>query len=66
MSYQKLNQATRQFTLPIPLYDDTVQDIYSEARYFIDMDMNSGYWKLVMKEEAYERLELFTLDRNCW
>ena len=47
VSYQKLNQVNRPFTFPIPLYEDAVQDIDTEAKYFIALDMDSGYWKLV-------------------
>ena len=47
VSYQKLNQVTWPSTLPIPHFDDAVQDIDIEAKYFISVDMDSGYWKLV-------------------
>ena len=50
MSYQKLNQITRPFTFSIPCWDDTVQDIDTEAKYSIAVGMDSGYWKVVAKE----------------
>ena len=47
VSYQKLNQATCPFNFPIPRCDDTIQDIGIEAKYFISVDMDSGYWQVV-------------------
>ena len=64
MSYQKLNQFNRPFTFPIPRCDDSVQDIDTEAKYFILVDMDNGYCKVVVEEEARERLAFFTPDRN--
>ena len=61
MSYQKLNQVTRSFDVPKLFCDGEVQDISTEANYFIAMEMESGYWKVVVEEEAHERLPLFTL-----
>ena len=39
MSYQKLNQVTFPFYLPIPRCDDAVQDIDTEANRFIDVEI---------------------------
>ena len=64
VSYQKLNQATRPFTSPIPCFDEAVQYINTEAKYFISMYMDCGYWQVVSAEEAREILPLFTLDGN--
>ena len=47
VSYQKLNQVNHPFTLPINRCDDALQDIDTEAKYFIAVDMDSGYWKVV-------------------
>ena len=66
MSYQKLNEVTKSLNLPIPHCDDAVQDIDTEAKYFISVDMDSGYWKVVVEEEARERLALFTPDGKRW
>ena len=43
VSYQKIYQVTRPFNLPIPCCDDAVKDIDTGAKYFIDVDMYSGY-----------------------
>ena len=64
MSYQKLNQVTHPFTLPTPIFNDAVQDIDPEEKYFIAVDMDSGHWQVVAEGEAYERLELFTPDEK--
>ena len=62
MSYQKLNQVTRPFTFPIPRCDDAVQDIDIESKYFIAMDMDSGYWQVLSEEEERERLTFLNPD----
>ena len=56
MSYQKLNQVTQTFAFPMPLCNDTVQDMDTEEKYFIAVEMDSGYWQLVVGEEARERI----------
>ena len=64
MSYQKLNQVTHSLTFPIPCCDDTLQYINTESNYFIDVDMDSGYWQVVTEEEARKILAFFTPDEN--
>ena len=64
MSYQKLNQVTRPFTFSMPRCDDAVQDIETESKYLISVDMDSGYWQLAAEEEARERLASFTPYRK--
>ena len=66
MSYQKQNQVTCPFTILIPCCDDVVQDIDTEAKYFIYVDMYSGYCQVVAEEEARIKLAFFTLDGKCW
>ena len=50
--YRKLNQVTRLFTFHIPRFYEGVQEISTEEKYFIAVDMDSGYWKVVSEEEA--------------
>ena len=64
VSYRKVNQVTCPFTLTIPFCDDAIQEIYTEAKHFISVDMESGYRQVVAEEEARERLAFFTLDRK--
>ena len=52
VTYQKLNQFTRQFSLSIPQCDDVVQDIETEENYFIAVHMENGYWQVLVQEEA--------------
>ena len=49
VSYQKLNQVTRPFTFPITLCYDKVQDIETEEKYSIEVDIDSVYWQVVTK-----------------
>ena len=66
-SYQNLNHVTRPFTFPIPRCDGSVKDIDTEANYFIAVYMDSGYWKVVAKEEARKIQKFFTLDgKHKW
>ena len=39
-----MNQVTRSFTFPLSRCDDEVQYIETEAKYFIALGMDSGYW----------------------
>ena len=64
--YQKLNQVTRPFAFPILFCGDVVQDIDTEAKYFIPVDMDSGHWQVVAEEEAREVLIFFTLEGKQW
>ena len=66
MSYQNMNHFTHPFTFPISLFDDAVQDIDTEAKYFISVDMYSENWQVVVEEEARERLTFSTpgIDRQ--
>ena len=48
VSYQKLKNFTIPFELPIPICDDTVQEIHKKKKYFIAVDMGSGYWQVVV------------------
>ena len=60
----KLNQVTSPFSFPFPYCYDAVQDISTEAKYFITVNIDSGYWQVVAEEESQEILEFFTPDRN--
>ena len=50
VAYQKLNPFTCAFALPIPCYNDEVQDINTEAKYFISVEMDSMYWQVVAED----------------
>ena len=46
--------------LPIPHCNDEVQNIDTEAKYFIDVYMYNGYLQVVAEETVFKRLALFT------
>ena len=52
VSDQKLNHITQPFFLTTPLFYDEVQDIYTEVKYFIAVDMDIGYWQVLAEEEV--------------
>ena len=52
MSYLKLNQVTQPFPFPIPLFNDSLQDINTKTKYFINVGMENGYFQVVAEEEA--------------
>jgi hypothetical protein len=62
VSYRRLNQVTRPFAFPMPRCDDAVKDIDTEAKYFIAIDLDSGYWQILAEKEARTRLAFFTPD----
>ena len=60
----KTDQVICPFTFSTPRCNDVVQDIVMEEKYFIAVDTESGYWKLVAEEEGLKRLVLFTPNGN--
>lgn len=59
VSYRKLNAVTRPFTFPIIRCDDAVKEI-GNAKYFITMDLDSGYWQVACEERSKAKLAFFT------
>ena len=62
VSYRRLNQVTRPFKYPIPRCNDAVKEIDTEAKFFIAIDLHSGYWQIVAEPEARAQLAFFTPD----
>lgn len=62
MFHRKLNQVACTFDFPINLYGNALQGVDTDAKYFIEINMDSGYWKVVAEEEARLKLELLNLD----
>ena len=62
VSYRKLNQVTRPYAFPIPRCNDAVEDIDTEAKFFIAIDLDSGYWQVSAAKKAREKLAFFTPD----
>ena len=59
VSYRKLNAVTRPFTFPIIRCDDAVKEI-GNSKYFITMDLDSGYWQVPCEEKSRAKLAFFT------
>ena len=67
VSYRWLNQVTRHFEFPMPWCDDAVEDIDTEAKYCITINLDSGYWQVVTEKEARVKLTFFTPDgKKIW
>ena len=47
-----MSQFSCPLDFPIIFCNDVVQYIETEAKYFITVDMESDYWKVVSEEEA--------------
>ena len=62
MFYQILNQVTGPFDFTIHRCDDAVQDIETEAKNFIAVDIDSGHWQVLAEDKAHARLALLTFD----
>ena len=59
VSYRRLNQVTRPFAYPIPRCDDAVEEIPSWAKYFIAIDLDSGYWQIQSCSASRHKLAFF-------
>ena len=59
VSYRKLNAVTRPYTFPIIRCDDAVKAI-GDRRYYITMDLDSGYWQIEAEASSRAKLAFFT------
>ena len=59
VSYRQLNAVTRPFTFPIVRCDDAVKAI-GDAKYYITMDLDSGYWQIKVEDSSKAKLAFFT------
>ena len=50
IDYRNLNTNTIKDTQPLPAIDDLLQKL-AGSKYFSTMDLKSGYWQIMMKEE---------------
>ena len=64
--YIKLNQINYPFSFTIPGYICADKDIYTEVKFFIEVEKDSGYYQVVSEEEAQENLKLFALYVKVW
>jgi hypothetical protein len=50
VDYRKVNERTKPDAYPIPVIQD-ILDALQGARYFVTLDMNSGFWQIKMREQ---------------
>lgn len=50
VDYRKLNKKVITDSYPLPVIDDIILYL-SKARYFADLDLNSGYWQLRLRDK---------------
>ena len=60
VSYRKLNQVTRPFTYPVPRCDEAVLDIGPNAKCFLSMDLDAGYWQIELEQHSRSKTAFFT------
>ena len=61
VSYRQLNQVTKPFRHPIHHCDDAVHDL-GDAKFFISMDLDSGYHQIEVHPESRQKLAFFAPD----
>ena len=67
VSYRRLNQVTRPFTFPIRRCDDAVSDVGPRARYWISVDLDSGFWQILVEPASRPKLAFFTpIGKKRW
>ena len=61
VSYRKLNTITRPFIYPARRCDDAARDI-GKSRHFITMDLESGFWQVLLHETSRDKTAFFVPD----
>lgn len=59
VDYRKLNASTRQDAYPLPRIED-ILDQLGEAQFYTSMDLESGYYQILMDEEDKEKTAFST------
>jgi hypothetical protein len=66
VSYRRVNQVTRPFTFPIRRCDEAVDDI-GPCKYYIMMDLDSGYWQVMLASLARDKTAFFSaFGKHHW
>ena len=60
VSYRRLNQVTRPYAFPMRRCDDAVADVGPKARFYISVDLDSGFWQVVVEKASRPKLAFFT------
>ena len=63
VSYRKLNSITRPYRFPIRRCDDAILSI-GTTKYFIKMDLETGYWQIPVHEKSKAKLAFFGVDEK--
>ena len=61
MDYRKLNALTRKDAYPLPRIDDAL-DTLAGSKWFITLDLISGYWQVEVSDEDWEKTAFCTPD----
>ena len=59
IDYRKLNEITKKDAYPLPRIDDCIDNL-DGAKYFCTMDLQSGYWQVMMDPEDQEKTAFCT------
>ena len=59
VSYRQVNQVTRPFTFPIRHCDEAVDSI-GPRKYYILMDLDSGYWQVTLAKTARSKMAFYS------
>lgn len=57
--YRRLNKITKQVSFPIPNFDDLLEKL-NDAKFFITLDLASGYLQVPLSESAKEKTAFIT------
>ena len=58
VSYRALNAITRPFLFPVRRCDDAVEMV-GPARYVITMDLDAGYWQMLLRKSCREKTAFY-------
>ncbi|GFX63475.1 retrovirus-related Pol polyprotein from transposon 17.6 [Trichonephila clavipes] len=64
VDYRKLNDVTKKDSYPLPRIDDTL-DTLSGHKWFLTLDLKSGYWQVEVHPEDREKTA-FTSGQGLW
>lgn len=60
VDFRALNKATKSNSYPLPVIDDILA-LLGQAKYFISLDLKSGYWQVLMDDDS-KRILHVTVD----